>query len=607
MYDALTISALVDELNTRIVDGRIQQILQIDALTIALEVYARRQRGWLVLSAHPEQARLLLSQRRSDGDAERVTPLLLLLRKYARGGRVVAISQPRYERTVQISIAKPLYSDNVDDADADDDTPNEPIDVALTELHIELMGRRSNILLTNAEGRILDSIKRVTPDMSRVRPIRPGITYTPPPPQGKGDPLRVATTALQDSALASTETVPRWLIAQLQAISPALGREVAIRAGIDAKRLANTLTSGEVERVQQALHEVFEPLETSAWSPVVYTGESGRADFSAIRLLSREAEPGITVTPFASISEAAEAALASIVTTRSTGGQRHAIRRDRLVDEIDEARTRVKSRLHSLHEQERRATEAEKWRAMGESIYAYISTIEGGQTELRTDDGLVIPLDRTLTASQNAQEYFERYRKAQSAEENLPALIEAAESELAYLDQLRALGQISESYDEIEMIRLEWLDWAQTTPGAPRATRPKGARPAATARRPREFQTEQGDRIFIGRTGPQNDTVTFDIGTPDDLWLHVRGMPGAHVILRTPGEPHTNAIERAASLAAYYSDGRSSTTVPVDVTARRHVRKIKGAGPGMVTYRNEYTVNVRPQSEGDLGLTGRRP
>jgi predicted ribosome quality control (RQC) complex YloA/Tae2 family protein len=606
VYDALTIAAIVDEFNSRIVDGRIQQILQVDSLTIALEVYARRQRGWLVVSAHPEQARILLASRRVDGDAERITPLLLLLRKYARGGRVVAVSQPRHERTVQISIAKPLYPDNSDEDPAtDDEHGDEPIDFALTELYVELMGRRSNIILTNSDGRILDAIKRVTPEMSRVRPIRPGADFVPPPPQDKADPLRVSAATLHDSAQASAELLPRWLVSQFQAISPVLGREVAVRAELDPGRVASSLTLDETERVQGALRATFAPLETGAWSPVVYTEESGKADFFAIRMKSREHAEGVTTTPFTSISDAAEAALAASASARPASGQRHAIRRDRLVQEIDEARTRVGSRLHSLHEQERRATEAEVWRRMGESIYVYISAIEPGQAELRTDEGLEIPLDRTLTASQNAQEYFERYRKAQSAEENLPALIDAADRELAYLDQLRSQAQISESYDEIEAVRLEWLDWTASTPGAPRAARPKGARPAATARRPREFRTEQGDRIFIGRTGPQNDAVTFDIGTPDDLWLHVRGMPGAHVILRSTGEPHEQAIERAAALAAWYSDGRESTAVPVDVTERRHVRKIKGAGPGMVTYRNEYTVNVRPRSETDLDLTQR--
>jgi predicted ribosome quality control (RQC) complex YloA/Tae2 family protein len=238
---------------------------------------------------------------------------------------------------------------------------------------------------------------------------------------------------------------------------------------------------------------------------------------------------------------------------------------------------------------------------MGEAIYVWIADIRPGQRELTTPEGLVIPLDPSLSPSQNAQEYFERYRKAQSAEENLPQLRDAAQQQLDYLDQLRALADMAETYDEIESVRLEWIAWADETAGH-KATRAKGARPSKQARRPRSYRNRFGDTIFVGRTGQQNDTVTFDIAGPTDLWLHVRGMPGAHVILRANGDPAGNAIEQAAALAAWYSNGRTSTTVPVDVTERRYVRKIKGSGPGMVTYRNERTLNVRPQSERELGL-----
>lgn len=600
MYDSLTIAAFADELNATIVDGRIQQILQVDPLTIALEVYAQRRRRWLVMSAHPEQARVLLSDQRVDGDAERVTPLQLLLRKYARGGRIVAVSQPRYERILRVSIAKPQYPDNTDD---DDEQARDPIDITYSELYVELMGRRSNVILTSDSGRILDAVKRVTPDMSRVRPIRPGAAYVPPPPQDKANPLAVRPEELLASAHASSESVVRWLVGTLLGISPVLAREVAARAGTDADAPAAQLDAEAVSAIARALGDVFEPLVSGRWEPVTYSDAAGRVTFSPIRLRFREADPEVTVQPFPTLSEAAAVALAS-APLAGAGSGRHAQRRERLLAEIDEARARVASRLHSLREQAERAAEVETWRAMGEAIYAHFSEIEPGQRELRTEDGLSIALDPALSASQNAQEYFERYRKAQSAEEHIPSLVDAAERDLAWLDQLRALAQLAENYDEIEAIRLEWLEWATSTPGAPKAARPKGARPAASARRPRAFATPAGDRIWVGRTSRQNEQVTFDVAGPDDLWLHARNMPGAHVILRASGEPRDDALEAAAALAAWYSDGRNATAVPVDITQRRHVRKIRGAGPGMVTYRNERTVNVRPRSERDLGLTG---
>ncbi len=358
------------------------------------------------------------------------------------------------------------------------------------------------------------------------------------------------------------------------------------------------------ERLADAVVSVFAPTETGDWHPTLYTWETGKSDFFSIPMQSIETDEGVTTIQFPSVFLAAEAAWDANLTASSAAPGRHTIRRDRLVAEIDEARERVAQRVHSLEEQATRAAEAETLREKGEMIYAWIAEIEPNQVEFTTPDGLTIALDPTLSPSQNAQEYFERYRKARSAEENLPALLEAAAQERAYLDQIRSMAAMSETYDEIESVRIEWLAWAETARGGARASRPKGARPSKQARRPRAYRTIHGDAIYIGRTGQQNDEVTFTIANPDDLWLHVRNMPGAHVILRANSRLSEDTIERAASLAAWYSDGRNNTAVPVDVTERRHVRKIKGSGPGMVTYRNERTLNVRPLSEKELGLEG---
>ncbi len=601
VYDVLTIAAIAAELNTNLVQGRIQQVAQVDELTIAIEVYAARQRRWLVLSAHPEHARIMLASRRVDGDAERVTPLLLLLRKYARGGRIVSVSQPRYERILQFSIAKPIQADNSDDGDTDDEGDDEP-DLVTTELYVEIMGRRSNIIYTNDAGRILEAIKRVTPEMSRVRPIRPGTEYVPPPPQDKLDPLRATAPVLAGAAEQSKETIVKWLVGQYRGMSPVTAREAIVRAGMNPDDRASTLDDSTSNALAEAVVSVFAPLNSGAWQPVLYNWETGKADFFSMPMKSIEAEDGITVTHHVSIFDAAEAAWDANQTATSAAPGRHTIRRDRLVDEIDEARERVRQRVHSLEEQATRAAEAEQLRELGEMIYAWIGDIRQGMTTFTTPDGLTIALDQTLTASQNAQEYFERYRKARSAEENLPALLAAASQEVEYLDQLRSMASLSETYDEIESVRIEWLAWAETARGGARASKPKGARPSKQARRPRSFRTIHGDAIYIGRTGQQNDEVTFSFANSDDLWLHVRNMPGAHVILRANPRISEDTIERAASLAAWYSDGRNATAVPVDVTERRHVRKIKGAGPGMVTYRNERTLNVRPLPEKELGL-----
>ncbi|MCO5176991.1 MAG: NFACT family protein, partial [Thermomicrobiales bacterium] len=485
----------------------------------------------------------------------------------------------------------------VDATNKDDNAEptDDDIEVTATTMYVELMGRRSNIILVDEDGLIMDAIKRVTPEMSRVRPIRPRQQYVGPPPQVRRDPLN----AHQRDALDTHEpvNVERWLIATYDGMSPLLAREAAWRAGVEPKDDVQSLDSGARDQLASAVRAIFAPLATSAWSPWIYRFEDGRIDFSSIPLESLKARPDVEAEAASSVVNAAEVAARAARTDAAP--QRHAARRERLIAEIDQARSRVESRLHSLQEQAERATEIENWRAMGEAIYIHLVEIQPRQTELVTTDGLVIPLDPSLSASQNAQEYFERYRKAQSAEQNLPELLEKTQHELDYIEQVRSMAMLADGFDEIEAVRLEWAEQQVTAVKAPsRANRP---RPSRQARRPRTYRTRFGDMIIVGRTGPQNEQVTFDIAGPDDIWLHARNMPGAHVILRNRGEVHEAALETAAALAAWYSHGRESTSVEVDATDRRNVRKIKGSGPGMVTYRNERTLNVRP-SEQQLSL-----
>lgn len=595
MYDALMVSAIVDELNAQVIDGRIQQVTHVDELTVALEVYAAYRRRWLVLSADSDDARVVLTDERVGVDSERVTPFLLLLRKYARGGRIVAVSQPQYERILRVSIAKRMTPHN------ESAEPEEEGEIVYSELIAELMGRRSNLILVDEAGRIRDAVKRVTPDMSRVRSVLPGRAYTPPPPQNKLAPMQALVNDLLRDAVVAEFPVERWLIDRYQGISPTLAREVAFRAGVDAATPARMLRAGDAERLIHALDEVFAPLITGAWQPMTYELPTGRTIASPIRLLAVEALEGMSARPHTSFSAAVIDALAHDGDA-DTAPSRHAARRERLVAEVHDARDRAAQRVRSLREQQEQAADAEVWRRMGEAIYAAMFQLRQGAVELRTDDGLVVPLDPALTPSENASRYFERYRKGRAATENLPALIEDAHHTLAYLDQLVLAARQAETFDEIEAVRYEWESWRQRHSSTHASRRPP-RRPPGTARKPIEYRTERGDRIWVGRTGHQNDAVTFEIAGPGDLWLHARNMPGAHVVLRWNGPPDDAVLARAAALAAWYSDGRAGTTAPVDVTERRYVRKLRGGGPGMVTYRNERTLNVRPRAPRDAGLT----
>ncbi|WP_347711005.1 Rqc2 family fibronectin-binding protein [Thermalbibacter longus] len=594
MFDILTLAALREEISDRLLGGRVQKIVQTSPLALAIEVYAGR-RLTIIADADPQDPRLLLTERGPASDPEQVTPLLLLLRKYVRGGRLIEVGQPPLERVLWLTFEKFLEDEHRGRREA-----VQAGELVRTRLAIELMGRHSNLILVSEDGRVHDAIKRVTPAMSAARPILPGRPYEPPPPQVKRDPRRLTPDGVLSLAreAAPAAELPSVLVQALAGFSPQMAREATYRACGTFAVTAGELAADPVaaERLARAVNEVIAPLERGGWEPTVYLSDDQPVAFAAIRLSYLG---GLTVEVYPTMSAAIERYFAQRASGPAAIAERHARRRQRLLQQIEEARERAEARLRALEQELERAREAEQWRQMGELIYAYLAAIQPGQTELVVE-GLQIPLDPELSPSENAQAYFERYRKAQSAAQQVPPRIDEALRELAYLEQLAVLTRLAESAEELEQLRQEWELFR-----APRRDHesPRRRRSRAPAfRRPRAWVTSRGDRIYVGRHGRENDSITFELARPDDAWLHARGLAGAHVVVHWAGPEDPAVLETAAALAAWYSDGRGSSRVPVDVTQRRYVRRIPGAGPGLVSYRNERTLHVRPQSPESLGL-----
>ena len=281
-------------------------------------------------------------------------------------------------------------------------------------------------------------------------------------------------------------------------------------------------------------------MENADRCPAIYREDERVVAYAAIRLQQFEADFVEEAVP--SISQAIELAAAE---ESDPAPVKHSQRRARLVAEIGQAVDKAATRLHSIEQEQLRARQVERWRQQGETIYAHIHEISRGQKSLEAD-GMSIDLDATLSPSENAQAYFERYRKAQSATANLPELAQAAQTDLNYLRQLQTLADLAARVDAIEAVRSEWAS----------------VETAATARQARSSWTGQvpttaTDRVSHGArrydlfwaNGPENDAVTFDIAGPDDVWLHARGVPGGHVIIRWAGEEAEDVLEQAAALA----------------------------------------------------------
>ena len=566
-FDALTMACVAEELRHTILGGRVQQVLLPDNLSVGLEIYAQHKRHYLLASAHAELGRLLLASDKLRRGMDRETGLLLLLRKYARGAILSHIEQPPFERILHLEFDHP--------------------DWGCSELIVEVMGRHSNTMLVDARGQVLDAIKRVGPQMSPTRPILPGTPYTPPPPQAKLPPSDLTEHRLREILAAQEPGTQVWqaLVRGLRGMSPLLAREIVFRA-LGRPRA----TVAQVERLTpllEAVRELLAPLSDGQWQPTVVLEEDQPVVYAPYPLTHR-GEP----QPMPSISQAIEA-----YTTAVASADPYAVAKRPLHRAIAAARDRLERRQKALQSSMAQIAEAEEWRERGEWILTYAHTVAPGQEQLVAETGhgevMIIPLDPARSAVENAQDYFARYRKAQRAAEGGPARLEEVGLALSDLEQLETDLELAASRPEIDDVRAALVDGGYLKPG-------KGKRPKAAHSQPLSLASPDGFRILVGRNSRQNDEVTFRKARSNDWWFHARGVPGAHVVVRSEGkELPPETVQLAAELAAHFSRARHEADVPVDYTLRRHVRRIPRAAPGLVTYRQEQTIRVAPRGPSD--------
>lgn len=611
-FDSLTIAAVADELRETILGGRIQRVLQTGPLSIGLEIYNRGQRHQLLASAHPQFARVHLVRARLTRGVEQDTPLLLLMRKYLLGGRVVAVEQPALERILLLSIAKreetrnraapttddrPPTSDgpaedlpdeyDLEAGDDADDSEFQDAESAVgrrssvvnplrCELIIEPMDRRANIILVDDDNLILDSVKRVTPRMSH-RVVMPRQVYELPPPQEKRDPARATSEGLASMAELFAGDLGKAIVASYRGVSPQVAREAIFRAlGRPRARLDEDLPWFSLAA---RLRELF----SAPWEPCLAAGPDGPAAYAPYRLSHL---PDVADQP--SISAALEAFYAA--REELTG---HTQRRDALAQQLRAARERLARQRDQIDAELRKAGELEALRWEGEMIFAFMHGLRPGQAELQVE-GRTIALDPRRSPVEQAQERFKAYDKAKSALAGLPERLAAVAARIAGAEELAALLMRSDDYDQIEQIALEAEDlgYLREHPDPTTARRRRRAGKA----RPLQLVSSEGFGIAVGRSARQNEEVTFRIGRPDDIWLHARNIHGAHVIVRVGGrEVPDQTLAEAAGLAAYFSQAGDEPAVEVDLCRRALVRKVAGGPPGLVTYRAERTIRAAPR------------
>jgi predicted ribosome quality control (RQC) complex YloA/Tae2 family protein len=453
------------------------------------------------------------------------------------------------------------------------DGPHGPV-----RLIIEAIGRYSNLVLVGEDGTVLDAIKRVGPELNRYRVMLPNHAYVPPPPQDKLLLADVTEYRLRGLLAQWPPDTPlrKALVGGVAGISPLASAEIVFRALGDADAPVKM-----VQRVAPLL-QAFRRLTLKPSQPCIVYDETELVAFAPYALTHME-----NWEPVKSIS----AAVAAYYDRASDSYQ---AAKAPLLKAIASGRARLARRREKLKEEQEGTGDPNSLRRMGEAILAHAHQIEPGQSELVvewvTGDGPKrVKLDPRMSPSENAQDYFRRYRKAQRRVAGIPARVAQVASEEAYLDQLALDLTMAESRPGIDTVAAALVEAGYL--------KQERKRPPARTGGPLRFESPDGLLVWVGKNAWQNDEVTFRRASSDALWLHARGMPGAHVIVQSDGRRiPEQTIKWAAALAAHYSRGRDDTQVAVDVVERRHVRRLKDGRPGQVVYRNERTLWIRPQA-----------
>ncbi|MCM1529371.1 MAG: NFACT family protein [Alistipes sp.] len=563
-----------------LIGGRVEKVFQPSREEIVISIRTRQGSKKLYISANAGSARIHVTQNQPDNP--QTPPMFcMLLRKRLGSGKLTDIRQDGLERILFL----------------DFECINELGDQVTVTLACEIMGRCSNLVII-CGGKIVDSIKRVDEEMSRERLVLPGMVYEMPP---RDERLNLMTAEPEEIVKRLRETAPaelsKALIRVFEGISPILAREWTFFAGRGLHLESDTIDGDFLDRLLYIIKKTRRQLtEGGCCFSAAYTKDGLLKDFSFIRL---EQFGSLMLTrEFETASE-----LLDYFYFERDRGVRTKQRANDLFKLLVNLTERTSRRIAAQKTELAACAEKEKFKLRGDLISANIYRIKKGDAFAEvenfydeTNPTVKIELDVRKTPSQNAQHYYNEYKKCVTAEEKLAAQIKKGEEELSYLDSVFDALTRADSENDIIQLRLELREQGYIRSNGSKVKPPK-------ALPPMEYKTDDGYTVLVGRNNCQNDQLTLKFAEKSDIWLHTQTLTGSHVIIVADGEmPPDRTIEQAAVIAAYNSRGRNSDLVPVDYCLAKFVKKPSGAKPGKVIFTNYKTAFVKPDEELDKRL-----
>ena len=541
-FDGFFLHHMVEELRTELLNGRIQKINQPFEQELVLQIRSNRQSHRLLLSAHPVFGRIQLTETTFENPAQPST-FIMVLRKYLQGAVIESIEQIENDRIVEITVSN----------------KNEIGDNIQATLIIEIMGKHSNILLVDKSNhKILEVIKHIGFSQNSYRTLLPGATYIAPPSTDALNPFTI-----KDEKLFEILQTQELTAKNLQGIFQGIGRDTA-------SELENLLVNEKLSKFRNFFKQETNPCLTDK-------------SFSCV--------------PFSNTIDDHFSSLSQLLDVF----YKDKAERDRVKQQASELIRRVENELQKnrqkLKKQEKEllATEnAEEFRQKGELLTTFLHQVPNDQDQVvldnyYTNQPITIALDKALTPNQNAQKYFKRYQKLKEAVKYLTELIEETKATILYLESVETvLNQAG--LDEIAEIREELIQ----TGFIRRRQREK----IQKRKKPEKYLASDGKTIIlVGRNNLQNEELTFKIARKEELWFHAKDIPGSHVVISGNLNPSDEVKTDAAELAAYYSKGRLSNLVQVDMIEVKKLNKPTGGKPGFVTYTGQKTLRVTPDPD----------
>nr|WP_276938933.1 NFACT RNA binding domain-containing protein [Helcococcus sueciensis] len=565
--DGIVLKSLVKEFNEKLINGHIQKIYQINEHILILNIY-NKENYKLLISSNPQNARIHLTDFKYDNPT---TPpqFAMILRKHIQNSTIKEIKQIGMDRSLEIVI------NTKDELGLD----------TVRRLMIDIMGKYSNIVLTNENYKVIESIKRISHEMSSVRAVYPGTQFS----KLEDNKINILknTPNLQDLEIPETYKIKKVFYMLFQGFGPQIGDEIAFRANIDFSRSYGTLNSEEKENLNQVFQSVVSEIKSNKFEPHLYFDKEKSIDFYSMKLLSK----GDNYKTYDSISEVLDIYYSQNVNDNSLNQVK-----SNLVKTIEQKISHNVTKLDNLNKDFDESKKYEIYRIEGDLLSTVAYEIKKGQENIEVynyyDDTMInINLDNRKSAWENIELKYKKSKKLYKSYNILLESIPNLEEEISYLRNIISQINLAENHNEVSEIKEELID--QKIIKKPSKSKKKKEEKSS----PHKYITDNNNIIYVGKNNKQNEYLTLREANPNDYFFHIKDLPGSHVILKNNQKIEDYEIEIAAYLAANFSKNSSDRYIDVDYTEKKYVNKAKGSKPGMVYYTNYTTIRVDVEKE----------